>query len=169
MVARLAINTIHSFQLLAKRFPLQELCSVYHDDWNKSFVEAASFHRNLHQFQPEEPDLLKTSRHHSYAPHDHDHQAADHFTNGIKLSMAFPMPETPMKRSFSLPAQPSKPSLSPDPTVEILYTLPSARIVAFTSSSTTRPSSSNGSPVAADQPGTLSWVSRFERTLAVGM
>jgi hypothetical protein len=51
----------------------------------------------------------------------------------------------------------------------MLYSLPTARIVAFTTSSTARPSSSNGSPVAEDQPGTLSWVSRFERTLAVGM
>jgi hypothetical protein len=83
--------------------------------------------------------------------------------------MAFPMPETPMKRSFSLPTQPSKAPSSPDPTVEILYTLPSARIIAFTASSITRPSSSNGSALAGDQPGTLSWVSLFERTLAVGM
>lgn len=83
--------------------------------------------------------------------------------------MASSTPGTPIKRSFSLPIQPSRVSSSPDPTIEILYNLPSARIVAFTTNSTARPSSSNGSPVAEDQPGTLLWVSPFERTLAIGM
>ncbi|KAN0101923.1 Inheritance of peroxisomes protein 1 domain containing protein [Hyaloscypha variabilis] len=82
--------------------------------------------------------------------------------------MAPSIPGTPIKRSFSLPVQPTKVPSSPDPTIEILYTLPSARIVAFTTSLTARPSSSSGSPGLEDQPGTLPWVSRFERTLAVG-
>jgi hypothetical protein len=114
-------------------------------------------------------DPLKTSHYNSHALDDDDHQVPDQSVTGIKLPMAPSAPGTPVKRSFSLPAQPTKSSSSLDSTIEILYTLPSARIVAFITSSTARPSSSSGSPVVEDQPGTLSWVSPFERTLAVGM
>ncbi|KAF4632671.1 hypothetical protein G7Y89_g5457 [Cudoniella acicularis] len=72
-----------------------------------------------------------------------------------------------LKRSFSLP--PSRSPTTPDPQVEVLYNLPSARIIAFsTSNSLIRPGSNNGSPIVEDIPGTLPWVSRFERTIAVG-
>jgi hypothetical protein len=72
------------------------------------------------------------------------------------------------RRSFSLPA--TRAVSTPDPQVEILYTLPSARIVSFTTSNQTfRPSSSNESPAAEVETGTLPWISRFERTIAVGM
>ena len=72
------------------------------------------------------------------------------------------------RRSFSLPTP--KPATSPDPQVEVLFNLPSVRIVAFTTSSTTiRPESRNGSSAVEEKPGTLPWVSRFERTIAVGM
>ncbi|KAG9229639.1 inheritance of peroxisomes protein 1-domain-containing protein [Amylocarpus encephaloides] len=72
-----------------------------------------------------------------------------------------------LRRSFSLP--PPKSVATPDPQVEVLFTLPSVRIVAFTTSiSTTRYEVKNGSPAAEDKPGTLPWVSRFERTIAVG-
>lgn len=85
-----------------------------------------------------------------------------------------PSTPAPLRRSFSLPITPRQPS-SPDSQIEVLYTLPSAKIVAFTTSNTTphapssRPSSSSGSPVRDAEPGTLSWVSRFERTIALGM
>ncbi|KAH6677481.1 inheritance of peroxisomes protein 1-domain-containing protein [Halenospora varia] len=72
-----------------------------------------------------------------------------------------------LKRSFSLP--PSRSASSPDPQVEVLFNLPSVRIVAFTTSaSPLRPGSNNGSPIVEDAPGTLPWVSRFERTIAIG-
>jgi len=73
------------------------------------------------------------------------------------------------RRSSSLPVG-RLASSSPDPQIEILFTLPSVRIISFTTSSkpTSRPSSSNGSVVVEEEPGTLSWVSRFERTIAVG-
>lgn len=59
---------------------------------------------------------------------------------------------------------------TPDPQIEVLFNLPSVRIVAFvTPSSTYRPGSSHGSPTVVEEtPGTLPWVSRAERTLAVG-
>ncbi|KUJ14745.1 uncharacterized protein LY89DRAFT_619896 [Mollisia scopiformis] len=90
--------------------------------------------------------------------------------------MASMEPTTPsVKRSFSLPPQTSKTASSPDSQIEILYNLPSVRIVQFNAgkgtasvTSSSRPSSSSGSPVIEEQPGTLSWVSRFERTIAVG-
>ena len=74
------------------------------------------------------------------------------------------------RRSSSLPVG-RLASSSPDPQIEILFTLPSVRIISFTTSSkpTSRPSSSNGSVVVEEEPGTLSWGSRFERTIAVGM
>jgi hypothetical protein len=94
--------------------------------------------------------------------------------------MASSTPATPIaRRTFSLPSLPSaRLASSPDPQIEVLFTLPSVRIIAFTtptststsaSSSTSRPSSSNGNYVVEEAPGTLPWVSRFERTIAVGM
>lgn len=85
-------------------------------------------------------------------------------------------PTTPaVKRSFSLSPQATKTASSPDPQIEILYNLPYVRIIQFnagkaaaTSISSSRPSSSSGSPAVEELPGTLSWVSRFERTIAVG-
>ncbi|KAE8450058.1 hypothetical protein EG329_007198 [Mollisiaceae sp. DMI_Dod_QoI] len=89
--------------------------------------------------------------------------------------MASTAPTTPaIKRSFSLPPQIEKTASSPDQ-IEILYNLPSVRIIQFnagkaavTSVSSSRPTSSSGSPAIEEQPGSLSWVSRFERTIAVG-
>lgn len=86
-------------------------------------------------------------------------------------------PTTPAtKRSFSLPPQSaSRSASSPDPQIEILYNLPSVRIVQFNAgktatvtTSSSRPSSSSGSPAVDEKPGTLSWVSRIESTIAVG-
>jgi hypothetical protein len=72
------------------------------------------------------------------------------------------------RRSVSQPV--ARTASAPDPQIEVLYNLPSVRIVAFTTpSSIYRPSSSHGSPVVEDAPGTLPWVSRSERTIAVGM
>ncbi|KAK0101540.1 hypothetical protein ONS95_006707 [Cadophora gregata] len=73
------------------------------------------------------------------------------------------------RRSSSLPVG-RPPSTSPDPQIEILFTLPSVRIISFitSSKSTSRPGSSNGPADIEEEPGTLSWVSRFERTIAVG-
>ncbi|KAH6721401.1 inheritance of peroxisomes protein 1-domain-containing protein [Leptodontidium sp. MPI-SDFR-AT-0119] len=79
-------------------------------------------------------------------------------------------PATPApQRSSSLPVG-RLASSSPDPQIEILFTLPSVRIISFTTSSkpSSRPGSSSGSIIVEEEPGTLSWVSRFERTIAVG-
>lgn len=77
-------------------------------------------------------------------------------------------PSTPTpRRSYSLPA--SKTASSPDSQIEVLYNLPSARIIAFTTGTTTSRSSSNiGSPIVEEKPGSLSWSSRSERTIAIG-
>lgn len=76
-------------------------------------------------------------------------------------------PTPAIRRSFSLP--PPKSAINPDPQVEILYNLPSVRIIAFTTSTTSfRPGSSNGSAIVEEKPGTLPWVSRSERTIAIG-
>ncbi|TVY23295.1 hypothetical protein LHYA1_G007870 [Lachnellula hyalina] len=71
-------------------------------------------------------------------------------------------------RSFSQPV--ARTASTPDPQIEVLYNLPSVRIVAFTTpNSIYRPGSSHGSPaVEEDAPGTLPWVSRYERTIAIG-
>ncbi|TVY89997.1 hypothetical protein LAWI1_G001302, partial [Lachnellula willkommii] len=71
-------------------------------------------------------------------------------------------------RSFSQPV--ARTASIPDPQIEVLYNLPSVRIVAFTTpNSISRPSSSHGSPaVEEDAPGTLPWVSPYERTIAIG-
>lgn len=71
-------------------------------------------------------------------------------------------------RSFSQPV--ARTASTPDPQIEVLYNLPSVRIVAFTTpNSIYRPGSSHGSPaVEEDTPGTLPWVSRYERTIAIG-
>ncbi|KAL2072349.1 hypothetical protein VTL71DRAFT_11692 [Oculimacula yallundae] len=79
-------------------------------------------------------------------------------------------PATPApRRSSSLPVG-RLTSSSPDPQIEILFTLPSVRIIAFTTSSKplSRPDSSSGSIIVEEVPGTLSWTSRLERTIAVG-
>ncbi|TVY19191.1 hypothetical protein LARI1_G002338 [Lachnellula arida] len=71
-------------------------------------------------------------------------------------------------RSFSQPV--ARTASIPDPQIEVLYNLPSVRIVAFTTpNSIYRPSSSHGSPaVEEDAPGTFPWVSPYERTIAIG-
>jgi hypothetical protein len=52
----------------------------------------------------------------------------------------------------------------PDPQIEVLFNLPSVRIVAFTTpSSIYRPGLSHGNLAVEEAPGTLPWVSRFER------
>ncbi|PBP19204.1 hypothetical protein BUE80_DR009982 [Diplocarpon rosae] len=78
---------------------------------------------------------------------------------------------TPLARRSSSPLVGRLASSSPDPQIEILFTLPSVRIISFTTTSSkvsSRPGSSNGASIVEDEPGTLSWVSRFERTIAVG-
>ncbi|KAG0647152.1 hypothetical protein D0Z07_7119 [Hyphodiscus hymeniophilus] len=74
------------------------------------------------------------------------------------------LPPAP-RRSVSLPVQSRA-----DPQTEVLYTLPFARIVQFqtSGSSTKRASSGSDSPLVEEEAGTLSWASRFERTIAVG-
>jgi hypothetical protein len=82
--------------------------------------------------------------------------------------MASSMPSTPApRRSVSLPPARLS-SSSPDPQIEILFTLPSARIISFSSKSSSRPGSSSGAINIEEEPGTLSWASTFERTIAVG-
>ncbi|PBP18715.1 hypothetical protein BUE80_DR010289 [Diplocarpon rosae] len=78
---------------------------------------------------------------------------------------------TPLARRSSSPSVGRLASSSPDPQIEILFTLPSVRIISFTSTSSKfspGSGSSNGASIVEDEPGTLSWVSRFERTIAVG-
>lgn len=89
-----------------------------------------------------------------------------------EATMASSTPTTPVpRRSASLPT-PRLPS-SPDPQIEVLFTLPSARIIDFQTSGSTsisrRGSLSGDGHVAEEESGTLQWVSRFERTIAVGM
>ncbi|RKF74897.1 hypothetical protein GcM1_237102 [Golovinomyces cichoracearum] len=74
----------------------------------------------------------------------------------------------PISRSASRSSSASPLSTS-NSQIEILYSLPDARIVEF------KPSALNFKSVARTEsavieaePGTLSWVSRFERTIAVG-
>ena len=72
------------------------------------------------------------------------------------------------RRSFSLPVTRNTPNT--DPQLEILFTLDSARIVAFTTAlgSSSRPGSSSGISADDEEVGKLSWVSSFESTIAVG-
>jgi hypothetical protein len=82
--------------------------------------------------------------------------------------MASSAPTTPVpRRSASLPV----PRFSPDPQIEILFTLPSARSSDFqtTGAISRRGSSSGDKELSDEESGTLPWVSRFERTIAVGM
>lgn len=83
-------------------------------------------------------------------------------------TMELDAPSPLSRRSFSLPITRTTP-LS-DPQIEVLYSLLSARIVSFsTSTQPSRPSSSSDSIPPPDlEPGTLSWASRFESTIAVG-
>jgi hypothetical protein len=83
--------------------------------------------------------------------------------------MASSSPATPIsRRSISLPSPQS--ASGPDPQIEVLYHHPSARIISFTTSNPTSQSSPiTSSPGGEEEPGSLSWVSRFERTIAVGM
>lgn len=70
------------------------------------------------------------------------------------------------RRSVSLPTRAAS---VPDQQVDVLYHLPSVRIVAFTTpSSIYQAGSSNGGSTLEATPGTLPWASAFERTLAVG-
>jgi len=88
--------------------------------------------------------------------------------------MATSGPSTPIaRRAFSLPAG-TRPATVPDAQIEVLFNLPSVRIVNFTtsgllSSPDSRPGSSSGSPVVIEEPGTLSWKSKYERQIARGM
>jgi hypothetical protein len=62
-------------------------------------------------------------------------------------------------------------SSTPDPQIEILYSVDGARIISFStpSSSSSRPSSSNGSAEENIEIGSsLKWLSPVERTIAVG-
>jgi hypothetical protein len=82
--------------------------------------------------------------------------------------MASSTPTTPSRRSVSLPPR-SDSRTSSQNLIEVLYRIPSARIISFsTSNATPRPSSSNGSPAGEEELGNLSWQSRSERTIAVG-
>jgi hypothetical protein len=83
--------------------------------------------------------------------------------------MASSSPATPIsRRSISLPSPQS--ASGPDPQIEVLYHHPSARIISFTTSNPTSQSSPiTSSPGGEEEPGSLSWISRFERTIAVGM
>jgi hypothetical protein len=98
----------------------------------------------------------------SNASYDHGTQAVEKLISWAEVTMASLTPTTRVpRRSVSLPV-PRRPS-GPDPQIEVLYTLPSARIISFqTSSSRSRSSSSGDSP-------SLPWISQFERTIAVGM
>ncbi|TAQ85836.1 hypothetical protein B7494_g5841 [Chlorociboria aeruginascens] len=71
-----------------------------------------------------------------------------------------------LKRASSLPVP--RPTSSPAAQLEVLFTLPSARIVSFTTDAKAKPRSSNYGHVVEEEPGTLPWTSRFERTTAVG-
>ena len=77
----------------------------------------------------------------------------------IMASSGLPTPVS--KRSFSLPTP--RPA-GGDSEIEILYVIPGTRIISFSSSS-----SPNGIPGREEEPGSLLWTSRFERTIAVGM
>lgn len=84
---------------------------------------------------------------------------------------SFPAP----RRVFTAPVSSSSsqlafPPQSGDGLVETLYNHPSAKIVAFTAGSPSRPLDlDRGRAPAVDvEPGSLSWSSRFERTIAVG-
>ncbi|KAM3086430.1 hypothetical protein ACMFMG_000565 [Clarireedia jacksonii] len=60
---------------------------------------------------------------------------------------------------------------TPDPEVKILYSVPEARIISFstTASATARPRSSNGpTKHEVEEVGSLPWSSPLERTIAVG-
>ena len=83
--------------------------------------------------------------------------------------MASSAPTTPIsRRSTSLPAGKLPLASNPDQ-LDTLYTLPSARIIQFTSpTSTASAASRHGSPEGDEEPGTLPWTTRFERTVAIG-
>lgn len=86
-----------------------------------------------------------------------------------KASMASTAPAKPLaRRAVSQPIQ--RPASGPKSQIETLYNHPSARVISFTTSSTptSRPRSSNGSPRVEQEPGASPWVSRSERTIAVG-
>lgn len=92
-------------------------------------------------------------------------------------AMESPAAATPLPRwavSLQSPRPLPSPS-SPDPQVEILHTLPSARIVSFETVKTTGKRASGGGDgsgldqeLQKEEVGTKDWVSRFERTIAVG-
>ncbi len=84
---------------------------------------------------------------------------------------SFPAP----RRVFTAPVSSSSsqlafPPQSGDGLVETLYNHPSAKIIAFAAGSASRPLDvERGRAPAVDvEPGSLSWSSRFERTIAVG-
>lgn len=88
---------------------------------------------------------------------------------GTMASMASTTPTKPSaRRTASQPVQRRASGFETD--IETLYNHPSARIISFTT--VTRqapsPSSSSKSPQVEEEPGTLLWVSRTERTIAVG-
>ena len=84
--------------------------------------------------------------------------------------MASSTPTTLIPRRSASLLVPRLPS-GPDPQVEVLFNLPSARIISFQTagSISKRVSPSSDSLRLDEEAGTLSWVSRFESTIAVGM
>ncbi|KAG9243658.1 inheritance of peroxisomes protein 1-domain-containing protein [Calycina marina] len=94
--------------------------------------------------------------------------------------MATFTPTTPVaRRAFSLPVGPSTcpAATTPDAQIEVLFNLPSVRIISFTTTAPvispgSRPASragfSNGSLLVVEEPGTLSWTSKYERQIAIG-
>jgi Inheritance of peroxisomes protein 1 len=72
------------------------------------------------------------------------------------------------RRAASQPIQ--RTASGSDSQIETLFNHPSARVISFTTSSqpTSRLGSSSGSSRVEEAPGTLPWVSRSERTIAVG-
>ncbi|KAL3426152.1 hypothetical protein PVAG01_02943 [Phlyctema vagabunda] len=81
--------------------------------------------------------------------------------------MAYSGPSTPLPRRASLPVAPvSSPGQDQ---IETLYILPSARIISFTTPTTTlSPDAGTRSHAAEQETGNLPWSSRFERTVAIG-
>lgn len=81
----------------------------------------------------------------------------------------YPVPRRVATAPIPLSAQFASPPS--DGLVETLYNHPNAKIVSFTASGRAFSRSlgrSSGFPVLDDEPGTLSWSSQLERTIAVG-
>lgn len=81
----------------------------------------------------------------------------------VRRSVTAPLRSTDSSRRDSLP-------LSPDPQIETLYAHPYAKVLSFNAVDPleARPVADNGSSPTDEEPGTLPWSSRSERTIAVG-